>query len=122
MTDEEIKKKFRDLVKKLYAKTMSSEVSWDQSIKNEIVAQVGDLEICLKSSKNADGEPLEIVEIREPNGRVLDSFTDEFVAGTAPTAAGFPNYYSLMVALHQTARRRALGVDVALDKLLKDLS
>lgn len=117
----DIKGKYRTLVKRLYEKTIEDEVSWEQSWNSELMCSIGGQEIYLKATRNAEGEPVELIELRDDDSRVMDSITDEFIAGQPPGVPGFDTWFELMTSLHQTARRKALGVDAAVDRILKNL-
>lgn len=118
----DIVQKYRDLVKRLYTKTNDGSLTWKQDWDGEVFSKIGEISVHLRETRNSEGEPLELIDIKSLNGKVIDTFSDEFLSGSPVEISGLNSYYDLMDNLHETARRNASGVDKAIDKLLDDLS
>jgi hypothetical protein len=82
---------------------------------------MGNRFIHLSVGRNADGEPLEKVEIRTAMGETLENFNDEFFQALRPNGSSFANYYLLMNNLREMAHRQAIGADEAIDDILAAL-
>ncbi len=115
--------KYRSLVEKLYDRTINGKLTWqlDDWDDKLVVTKMAKYGISLTYGQNAEGEPLEIVNIMNNNGEVIDTFNDEFVAGMAPSIGNFINYWYLMRNLRDTAARQAKGVDKAIDEIIESL-
>jgi hypothetical protein len=119
MTD--LKEKYKSLVRKLYERTILGASSWELGFNNELSCSLSSYDVHLKTSRDADGEPLEIIELRNSSDQVIDSFDDTDIAELVSGYTGIDNYFQLMRALRISARRQALGADKALDAILKTL-
>jgi hypothetical protein len=105
----------------LYDKTVSGSISWNIGFSKDLYCSFQNHAIYLRSSRDADGEPLEIIELKNSSDEVIDSFDDTVIADSIFDIDGVANYYGLMMNLRNTARRQALGADKALDDILSDL-
>jgi hypothetical protein len=108
------------MVERLYKKTIARSLSWSLDSQDDSVDVVisGKI-VSLRRSNNSNGEPIEIVTIYK-DGNPIESFSDEDL-GFAPDDLPLPTYWQLMVALHDTASRQALGADDAIDEILDEL-
>lgn len=116
-----LQEKYRELVKRLYEKTKSGDISWQMSYENEIYCSRSKYNVYLRSTRDADGEPLEVLELKNNADQIVDSFDDTDIAGSVVGYADSDNYYQLMASLRHSARRNALGADKALDDVIRDL-
>jgi hypothetical protein len=119
---DDIKMKYRALIKRLYEKTKNGEIEWEIPWGDKVVCTVSGFEVELSSGQSGDGEPLEFIDLKDSNGRKIDSFADTFVGGEVTGIMGAHTYYDLMREIRQMGRRKAMGVDAAIDTILKDLS
>lgn len=117
----DIIEKYRKLIRKLYEKTNSNSIEWFTGRNSDFYCEVSSNYIHVRATRDADGEPLEIIEIRNSDDEVVDTFYDTDVGGVSPGISGFVDYYTLMTSLRQAARRNAHGADKALDDILGDL-
>lgn len=118
---EDLKKKYRVMVDSLYRKTFAGSLDWDITFLGHLEVNVGNYSIRLSEYKDEEGEPFEKIEILGSNEKLIDGFTDSFLNKETPPEADFPNYYMKMKDLHQQARRKAMGLDQAIDEILGDL-
>lgn len=116
-----LKEKYRNLVRRLYDKTTMGQIDWDVDRNDEIYCSLSNYDVHLKSSRDADGEPLEIVELRNKDNQPVDSFDDVFINEVIFDVPGVDNYYQMMQFVRSAARRKAMGADKALEEVLKDL-
>lgn len=112
--------KYGRLLDGLYRKTVKKELLWEiSSWDEELYAVVGGRQIRLTGGRDANGAPVERVEVLYGDD-VIDSFSDSRLS-TLPQDPDFPTYYLKMRALRMTATRQAKGADDALDAILDDL-
>lgn len=115
------KLKYQQIVDRLYNKTMNSSINWEIGFNNDLECILGEYTIKLKGFRDEEGEPFEVIEIFDSDGRVVDSFNDGVLADLAPKDVGISSYYNKMNALRSQAKRHALGADKALDQILENL-
>jgi hypothetical protein len=61
------------------------------------------------------------IEIVNEDGRTIDRFSDVTLEKTDPSPQDHPGHFITMKDLFDVARRKALGVDQALDEILRNL-
>jgi hypothetical protein len=114
--------KFRRLVDMLWERTSNRELPWVYDSKTKVVSiAIGNRVLTLSQGQNQNYEELYTVTIYNEQGQLVDRFNDENINGESPPLSDFVNYFSLMESLYAYAQRRAVGADVALDEMLKDL-
>lgn len=115
-TEEKVLK----LVERLYAKTEAGEIPWERTSARGVF-QVAFPSYTVKLSSRPNDEnpesPDYIVSILDESGVVIERATDIELQKVAIDLKVF----QMMDDLYTTARRRALGVDSALDSLLGEL-
>jgi hypothetical protein len=114
--------KYRALVLKLYNQTINKNIEWAiDPFDRKLFVEMSRYKIRLYSSRDADGEPFENVEILNSSDETIDFFTDGTVSGKTPGILGHSSYYELMRTLRVQAHRQASGADQALDDILDSL-
>lgn len=114
-----IGEKYKQLIDDLYSSTINKSLAWEEDWSGEIFASLGGKEIYLSSSRTSNGEPLEVIEIKNGD-QVIDYFNDHSV-NRFTNVEGFLNYYEKMKELRMLATRQARGADQAIDDVLKAL-
>ena len=115
-----LKEKYRNLVERLFARTRDGTIEWND-LQNDVYCSLKKYDVHLKASRDAEGDPIEILELRDQSNQIIDRFDDTEIAGPISGYGDIGNYYVLMVELRKAARRKDLGADQALDDVLKDL-
>ncbi|WP_342249340.1 hypothetical protein [Sphingomonas sp. OTU376] len=116
-----LKEKYQTLVRRLFEKTMSGDVDWEIGFNNDLYCTLSGRYVYLKYTRDADGEPLEILELKDSSDQIVDSFNDTDITDMVDGYEGIANYYQLMSVLRRSARRKAVGADKALDDILRGL-
>lgn len=114
--------KYKALVDALFDKTQAGSISWQLNGDSEPHIELAGRVITLRSSRNSNGEPVEVVEI-VTGWDISESFNDDALR-TLPEPRPFETYFQKMRALRHVATRNAKGADEALDSVLdvlKDL-
>lgn len=101
-------------------KTAAGEITWEKTA-NEGLLQATVAKYVIRFwPEGPDGSETYHISVRDANGSLLDSFNDEqFDAPGESQLEG--SMYRKMQAAYLKAKRQALGVDKALDELLKEL-
>jgi hypothetical protein len=110
MTSEE---KFFAILKRLHAKTKAGQTEWEETPSTGVF-QTSFPNYTIKLW--ADGNDY-YISILDGLGATLESYSDAALTTAFPGGNAFP----IMRELYAMARRRALGVDAALDSLLREL-
>ena len=112
MADEKIE----ILLKKIYDKTMTGSIKWEETNKEGVYqAPLSGYSILISkrpSRKQADS--LEFV-------LSINNFTGELIEEVGDEDFDFENSYEYMSQLYEGARRKAMGTDQAIDKILSAL-
>lgn len=117
-----LKKRYCSLVDRLHAKTVAGELAWEIDLASNLWCEFGEYKVFLDSYRDADGEPIETIEIKDQFNALIDSFSDATLSGMlTEQGSEFLTYYSKMNDLREQARRLAMGADDALASILKDL-
>ncbi|MBA5706809.1 hypothetical protein DT037_06925 [Pseudomonas fulva] len=104
------------ILDKLIEKTAAGELGW-QSTERRDVYQVSFPHYSIRMQRiDKDFEEDFVVQIINKDGNILESFNDTEVK------IFYSNAFSRMKELHSAARRKAMGVEDALDELLKELT
>lgn len=114
--------KYRTFIELLYTKTSQGSVNWEKndSFEGTYGAKIGSKQVFIERTEDENENPLIITEIYSVDG-LIDSFNDEAFRGLVPAVGGFQNYFKMMKEIHELARRKATGVDAALDELIENL-
>lgn len=116
-------KKYRSLVEKLYEQTISKRIKWHYESGDRLVwTRVAGQTVCIEMSSNNDFEPLCSLRIENAEGDYLEGFNDESLGPEKPRVGNFANWYLIMEATFESAKRQATGADEALDNILKELN
>ena len=114
MTDPKIYK----LILSLHKKTENGEVRWVKSIDQEYLASFSDYSVGVSQQANRTTGYVDVyLTIYDDQGEEIETAVDtEFAEDPATVDAA-----EMLIDLYKSARRMALGVDTALDKLLLEL-
>jgi CBS-domain-containing membrane protein len=103
------------LLEKLEQQTAAGRLEWEETEKADVF-QVAfpdySVRIAHATGPNHD---LIILSIYNAQGRLIESMTDDDISSEVS------NPWQRMQSLHEGARRRAMGVDEAIDKLMAEL-
>src|SRR5258705_8645175 len=113
--------KYMRLVGLLIARTDAKTAPWEPTGRDGVFAlSLPDYTVWLARARNRDNNSAwDIVfSILNSDGDVIDSFRDVDAASDLPDSA---TAYRQMENLYDKARRKALGVDKALDKVIEEL-
>lgn len=107
------------LITRLHANTAQGKIQWERTSAQEVYQASFPNYAVRVSRKQGDPDvgPDYFVSVRDEQGSVIESVGDVEVDQAVPNSRA----YQLMSELHAMARRRALGVDKALDSLLNEL-
>lgn len=113
--------KYRKIVERLWVKTNNGTQKWEYVDDETTFARtyIGDITLIIEDGFD-DDVPVVAIELYR-NGKMIDRFTDETVKGEVPSISNYESYFRLMSVLFDEARRRALGVDEAIDSVLDEL-
>lgn len=104
------------LVQLLADKTDRDELAWDESEKNgvfQLPFSNSTVRISARESRNHRGDTEYVIVILNAQGSEVEEVSDE----TLPLEGSFV----IMKDLYEKARRKAMGVDRAIDSILDDL-
>lgn len=114
-----LEEKLLDLVVRLHKKTTEKKLDWEESEFGKEVYEttLGAFKVRIKSRWDPDypEQPDYIVQLVGENEKVLEEFSNATFRGIEP------HPYRLMEETYTVARRRALGVEAALESVLDDL-
>jgi len=108
------------LTYKLWQQTQAGKVDWEETAKNGVFQAIfGDntIQIHMEISQE-DGEPYIYVTILNADGDQIERFHDAEVRKFIP---GSQKSFEMMKQIVDTARRRALGTEQALDSIISIL-
>jgi hypothetical protein len=119
-----------ELVTRLYEKTKRDEISWEtteEETEFQSVFAGYSVRIALVESSDDRGEwhTTYVLRLYNSVGRLMDTFWADptVLDGLQPDDPGkSKNIAKLMEFIYEQARNRALGVDVAIDEILKALA
>jgi hypothetical protein len=121
MTTEELSTEARmlKLVQRLHAKTAAGELQWDKTVsKNSFQTAFPSYVVRVSVNYTEDDEaPDYHVAVRDGAGTTIESVSDRDIHNVLPDSKA----YSLMNELFTMARRKALGVNQAIESLLNEL-
>lgn len=108
--------KFAMLVRKLHEKTIGAELEWEPTDEDGVF-QVAFPEFTIRVSMHqvSDVDVYYLISIHDSRGNLIEQVNDEQLK------EDIPDSYVLMKAMYEAARRKALGVDEALDNILSQL-
>jgi hypothetical protein len=109
-----VEEKLISLAGKLLQRTERKEVSWEESVEEDtFVTSFSQYSVSIrKVSSQAYAEDAYKLSLIDENGKTLEALELEADHGKS---------HRLLGSLYQTVRRHALGVEEALDNLLKSL-
>ena len=110
-------RKIARIVLRLAEKTLNDEIDWEESsVDNNYVATFSGYSISISEEPGFDADsPDYVLNIRNEDGLVIESKTDVELKDYMSES------FIKMKNLHQSARRKAMGVDDALDNILSQL-
>ena len=110
--------KLWQLVRRLAEKTAEGAVVWEATAdKNTYQTSFPENGVRISEVQRRDLDPRILVEVLDGNGNVIEGSYDVDIVPTD----GRPEALRTIKDLYTTIRRRALGVDSALDNLLSEL-
>lgn len=113
--------KYGRLVDLLYERTQNKKIDWNAEDDGDVNTLIAGRRIRISSSRNSEGEPLEVVNILSGDWELIESFNDENLDGTPLPSSKFLTYWQLLSDLHETAHRQGLGADQAIDDIISEL-
>lgn len=108
--------RLRSLVEGLLLATTEGRLNWEIASSSSYLTEVGGGRVEV-AKDNADIR----ITVYGPNGNEVDSFDDNYLRNYSPQKVQFANYYAAMVALFESARRKATGADQVVDEILRAL-
>jgi len=112
--------KYRQLIALLVKRTDAG-AAWEPTERDGVFAlSLPDYTVQISQRRRQDAQDDINIQIVGWTGTTIDSFTHRDVARGLPPEE-YQIVYSSMFELFEKARRKALGVDVALDKLIQEL-
>ncbi|MGE5270661.1 MAG: hypothetical protein ACM3JG_13420 [Thiohalocapsa sp.] len=114
--------KYLQLLDRLIQKTDAGELAWEETAAGDAF-QVSFPNYAVILSEAETPTTIDyVVELVNADGRIIDRFSDVTLERTDPSSQrGGPRHFDRMKALFEVARRQALGVDKALDEILREL-
>ena len=108
--------KMISLLTNLIEKTDQGKVLWEQTeARDQFQAAFPDYAVRLSVRNRLIGDPDYMLSVFNKDGNMLEEVSDVDLKSDLSTS------YSAMKNLHLAARRKAMGVDTALDRLLAEL-
>lgn len=118
MTNEQ---KYRRLVDLLVKRTAARTAKWEPTVEDGVFQiSLPDFSVQISKREDREGSTDVVFNIVDQWGTKIDAFTDSEV-GSSINVNERSGFYENMLRLYTDARRTALGVDSALDKLLEEL-
>lgn len=106
------------LIQKLHANTVNGKVKWERTTSSNVFqASFSNYALRISVKQESSEAPDYYLYIKDEQGITVESTSDTDIEQAIPGSGA----YKLMGALHEMARRQALGVDKALDSLLEEL-
>jgi hypothetical protein len=111
--------RYEKIVDLLAKKTEDNEIEWKESPISDIYqVSFANYSLTISEVYNSRQDVTDyVVSILNSEGNMVDSFSDVDL----DKSSGGTRYLSILRDLYQNARRQALGVDKALDEILKEL-
>lgn len=112
MSDEKI----IEIIKRIYNKTNEGLIEWEPTERSiDYQVSFSNYSIRMSIATRSDGDYDYIIKIINDYGDIIEEVNDEDIANSLPDS------YEIMKSIYELARRKAMGVDNALDSILKDL-
>ena len=114
--------KLVDLVRKIDAKTDSGELSWEKTVSDEeFQANLSNSLLRIRREYTGSTDPDFVLTVLDKNGTELESISDAYLnrfwrRDIVPDTA-----FAVMQRIFKAARRKALGVDKAIEGILSEL-
>ena len=105
------------LLKKLHENTVAGKLDWTITTQKDVFQAAFPSHTVRLSSEGSEYEPDDVIHILDEAGNIIERTSDPELTMLFKDARPF----DLMKNLYSLARRRALGVDSALDSLLGEL-
>lgn len=115
--------KYLQLLDRLIKKTEAGELKWEETAaSNAFQVSFPNYTVILSEVESGDDAIDYVVELVNSDGRIIDRFSDVTLQQTDPNTSGERLlHFNRMKGLFEASRRQALGVDQALDELLREL-
>lgn len=112
-------KKIANIIEKIYEKTTENTVQWEETETSDIF-QVSFSNYALRISKKQLSQDIDdcdfMIEVINTLGETIEYVKDEDISSL------IENSYYKMKLTYESARKKALGVDDALDSILNELN
>ena len=110
------------LVKKIDEKSIAGRVDWEKTVSDEeFQASLPSFVIRVRREYHNSPEPDYVISLVDRNGTELESFDDSYVSRILKGIYSNENGYIYMERIFKSAKRRALGVDRAIDSIIDEL-
>ncbi len=108
------------LAERLFSKTKAGELNWQETA-DENVYQVAFPGYALHiGEREFEDEPYIFIRLYNADGALMEDFDDGDLRNDV-LPAGQASFYGMMLETYNSARRVAMGVERALDKILEEL-
>ena len=111
--------KLHIFVRTLKVRTDEGKINWQPTVEEAVYQAAFPnylVKIWMRPTRYEQGGEDACIAILDKDGSVIEEFDDVALGGT-----GFGNSFTLMQELYRRARRRAMGLDRALDEMLSAL-
>jgi hypothetical protein len=110
--------KYEALLSRLVSKTNHNELDWRESPSADTFqTSFANYSVTISETEGRRGQIDYVVSLINSEGVVVDNISDTDL----DSGSGDTYFFQMLRGLYQAARRRALGVDNALDEILKEL-
>ena len=116
-----LENKFLLLLQRLHQRTVAGTIAWEPgSSQGAFIATLGDFTVGLQAKRDPEypDDPDIYIRVHDPQGTVIEEFSNATFRGVE---TGQVNAYAMMKELYTGARRKAYGVEQAIDNLLERL-
>ena len=114
-----------NLVRLLYKRTTAGSIDWQYARKDEVSASVDEYSLVLRRQEDQDypEQPDYFLTLVDSQGRNIETISNISLRPLMDRVGDEGlNPYQLLAETYRLARRKALGVDEALDSVLKRLA
>lgn len=113
--------KFISLVNKIDKKTAAGDLSWEKTVSDqEFQANLASFVIRIRLEMQGP-EPDYILTLVDKSGVELETISDVYLSGLLKNTFSAETGFTLMERIFKSAKRKALGLDKIIDKLISEL-
>lgn len=118
--------KYYSLIENMVEKTNRNIIKWEQTADHKtFLASFTNYSVGLTEGVNKRGQPEYFILITDPFGETLEKIGDEALDEEKELSDNSNyrdnNYYHILSDLYTSVRRKAMGVETAIDSILNDL-